>query len=82
LADEPRYIYIIEKRTNWLDEENERHDEHCRVEDIGLLVALPKDLQPFVVSLVHDFLVKRIARSEPVVAMGARKRPFIGQTQT
>jgi hypothetical protein len=68
--------------TDRLDEENERHDEYRRVKDVGLLVALSKDLELLVEGLLHDFLVKRITGGEPLVPMRAGKRAFIRQAQT
>ena len=63
-------------------EENERHNQQRRVEDVEVLVTLGKELLLLVVPLLHDVFVQSVPSLVPGSAARAWKRPLLGEPDT
>ena len=64
-----------------LYKENQRHYDDGRVQHMSVFVTLPEEFAFLIPSLLHDFLVQRIASLQPLPSIGARKRSFIRKTK-
>ena len=68
--------------TDRCGEENERHNQQRRVENVEVLVTLGKELLLLVVPLLHDVFVQSVSGLVPGSAARAWKRTFLREANT